>query len=100
MNGPESNPCAYPMRRPPLSSAPARLAARAAANRQARAEPGGRGRWSSAKLGPTAASAAMDVTRCLDELAHAVALVRLGGEPLRRPAGQRPQALAHPRHVR
>src|SRR5918995_1678138 len=78
MNGPESKPCAWPIRRPSLNSAPAREASASAAKRQARGEPGERSRWSSAKLGAAASgSAGMGVEGRLHELADAVALVSL-----------------------
>src|ERR671930_971619 len=108
------------MRRASLNKAPARLAARAAANRQARGDRAGKGRCSSANgvksffatfgdvakkdLTPTwgltpSSSADIDIARGLDQLAQAVALVRLRRQPVGRCAEQGPQELAHPHHV-
>src|ERR1700745_1636010 len=79
MNGPDSNPCRYPIRRPSLTSAPAREAARSVAKRHARGVEAGSSRCRSARVG-IAASDGMLVARDLGELADAVELVRLGRE--------------------
>src|SRR5829696_6914204 len=117
MNGPESKPWVQPMRRPSLRRAPVRLAARSAANRQARREVRGRGFFSSSKVGsrppeartrtgqaspPASAdrgSPGMRVQRRLDELAQPVELVRLGGQAVRIGAAERPQRRANTSHV-
>src|SRR5215470_9857403 len=98
MKGPESKPWLYPMRRPSLSSAPARDDARRAAKRQARGETGGSPRCRSAKVG-SAASAGMRVARRLDQLADAVELVSLGCPALAVGAGERAQRDQHPPDV-
>src|ERR1700750_1227118 len=97
MKGPESKPSLEAMRRPSLSSAPARDEARRAAKRQARGEMGDSSRCRSVKLG-SAASAGMRVARRLDELADAVELVRLGRTARAVGAGEWPQRGQHPLH--
>src|SRR3954447_7666708 len=77
MNAPESNPCAYPMRNPSLSSAPAREAARSAAKRHARGEDHGSSRRSASNSAREASGGA-GVTLGLDVLASAVELMGLG----------------------